>query len=257
MKSQPVTAMILAGGLGTRLRGIVEDLPKPMARVAEKPFLEWLIRQVRSHEIRSAVLCTGYLGNIVEEYFGDGSKWGLSLSYSRETLPMGTAGALRLAIEKTRARTLLVLNGDSYCRYDLKRLLTAHESQKAAATLWLVPVAERLRYGTVATNPDGSVSSFVEKDVKAEGEYINAGVYLLNRDLIASIPQNIKLSLETEVLPSLVGRGLYAVRGEGPFIDIGTPESFAIASSFMKNEQPKLGHIGIVSQLLYGRVCNR
>ena len=148
---------------------------------------------------------------------------------------MGTAEALRLAIEKTRARTLLVLNGNSYCRYDLKRLLTAHESQKAAATLWLVPVAERLRYGTVATNPDGSVSSFVEKDVKAEGEYINAGVYLLNRDLIASIPQNIKLSLETEVLPSLVGRGLYAVRGEGPFIDIGTPESFAIASSFMKS----------------------
>lgn len=238
---QPVTAMILAGGLGTRLRDVLDDRPKPMAQVAGKPFLEWLIRQAYSQGVRLVVLCTGYRGNIIEEYFGDGKKWGVNLSYSRETSPLGTAGALRFAIERTRVETLLVLNGDSYCRYNLEHLLTAHKSRKASATLWVVPVAERLRYGAVEITPEGSVRSFVEKGVNAERGYINAGVYLLRRDLIASIPKDIKLSLETEVLPSLVGRGLYAVRGEGPFIDIGTPESFAIASSFMKNEQLNLG----------------
>lgn len=237
MRTEPVEAMILAGGFGSRLRGILDDLPKPMARVAGKPFLEWLLRQARSQGVQSAVLCTGYLGQIVEAYFGDGSRWGVRLAYSRETSPLGTAGALRLGVDRTSAKNLVVLNGDSYCRYDLELFLHYHESREASATLWLVPVADRLRYGTVAINPDGSVSSFIEKSGRAGRGYVNSGVYLMERAILESVQPSAKVSLEKDVLPSLVGHGLYAVKGDGPFIDIGTPEAFARASSFMERER--------------------
>lgn len=235
-------ALILAGGFGTRLRSVLHDRPKPMAEVAGKPFLEWLLLKAAREGVKRFILCTGYLGDVVFSHFGDGSLWGLEIVYSREESALGTAGALCLAEPLLREETVLVLNGDSYCEYDATILLEAHRRLRSAATIWLVEVADSDRYGSVSLRADGSVESFREKGAGGGRGLINAGVYALNRRLIRSIPAGRSVSLEKETFPGLVGHGLHGVVGSGSFIDIGTPESFQKAGEFLQaNSVPEGG----------------
>lgn len=233
-------AMILVGGRGTRLQTKVADRPKPMADVGGRPFLEWLLVALRAQGVRRVVLCTGYLGHVVEAHFGDGSPWGLNLSYSWEPVPLGTGGAVRLAVGWMQGDRVLVLNGDSLCPLDVGRLSAAHADTRASATMWLVEVDDCRRYGAVDIDPDHMVRGFAEKSPTSHSSLINAGVYLIERSVIEDIPTGRAVSLETEVFPALVGRGLYGVTGEGPFLDIGTPEAYAAAGEF-------LGQLGLVS----------
>ena len=237
MKAEIPPALVLAGGLGTRLKGVVDDRPKPMALVAGRPFLEWLVLRARAQGVCEITFCTGHMGEAVEEYFGDGRKLGVALHYSREKTPIGTGGALRLAIKDTPGEEFLVLNGDSYCPYDLRRLNAFHAATSAAATLWVVPTEDCARFGAVRVSSSGSILSFTEKDATKGPGLVNAGVYILDRGVVEEIPDGRCVSLEREVLPSLIGHGLSAVTGEGYFIDIGTPESYAQADAFMKCEQ--------------------
>ena len=237
MSSDSIDAFILAGGLGTRLRGVIDDRPKPLAEVAGKPFVEWLILQARAQRVRRFILCTGFLGEMMPALLDDGRRLKVDLEYSREDAPLGTGGALRLAVQRAHTDMVLVLNGDSYCRYDLKQLTTVHRNASAEATIWLVPLDDCTRYGTVEVSPDGSVRSFHEKDHESRQGLINTRVYLMQRETIEKLPAGRNISLERDVLPALVGRGLHAVLGNGPFIDIGTPESLSLASSFMCGER--------------------
>ena len=132
MRTEAPIALILAGGRGSRLQGIVHDRPKPMALIGGRPFLEWLVLQARAQGVRNLIFCTGHLAHLIEEYFGNGEKWGVTFRYSREQSPLGTAGAVRLAMETTDAREFVVLNGDSYCRYDLGQLAAIHAERSAA-----------------------------------------------------------------------------------------------------------------------------
>jgi NDP-sugar pyrophosphorylase family protein len=226
-------AIILAGGRGTRLQSIVNDRPKPMADVAGRPFLEILIDILVAQGIRRIILCTGYKSHSIEDHFNDGSKWGIEILYSRESSPLGTAGAVRNALDLVRSDPFLALNGDSYCPWNAVELLHAHASRHSAATLWLVPNDDCGRFGSVLVHPDGRVLAFLEKESRRVSGLINAGIYCLDREVVRKIPAEKQLSMETDVFPFLVGHGLYAVIGNGPFVDIGTPESFEKAQSLL------------------------
>ena len=228
-----VEAMILVGGRGTRLRAVVGDRPKPMAEVAGRPFLQWLVIGLRSQGGRRVVLCTGHMGDKVQAHLGEGSDLGVKLVYSREIAPLGTAGAVRNALELMWSDPFLVMNGDSYCRFELDMLCRSHILNRAAVTLWLVRVNDCSRYGSVVLREDGEVEAFEEKSEASRPGLISAGIYLMNRKMVESIPAGRAVSLEREVFPGLVGHGLYGVVGEGPFLDIGTPEDFARAEKFM------------------------
>ncbi len=237
-------AIIVVGGKGTRLKEIVKDRPKPMANVAGRPFLEWLLLALRAQGIRRVVLGAGYKGDMVSEYFGDGAGWGLDIAYSRETAPLGTGGAARLALKFTRTDPLLVLNGDSYCAVDLERFAAIHARRKASVSLWLVQVKDCSRYGTVTLSRQGRIAAFQEKSLRGKSGLISAGVYLFNRKAVSEIPGGRPVSLEEEVFPGLVGKALYGVVGRGPFLDIGTPDSYAAAAAVLSGELKRLEKSG-------------
>lgn len=228
-----MSAIVLVGGQGSRLRGVVSDRPKPMADVAGRPFLEWLLMALEAQGVRDVTLATGYMAEMVRAHFGDGRPWGLHLHYVHEDKPLGTGGAARHAVQTNGPDRILVLNGDSLCMFDVGRLLNVHERYAARATLWLVPMADCRRYGTVDVAEDGYVIGFHEKSPATRAGLISAGVYLLDREVLEEIPRDHPTSLEEHVFPALIGRGLYATVGGGPFLDIGTPESYASAGTFI------------------------
>jgi histidinol-phosphate phosphatase family protein len=228
------TAAILAGGLGTRLRPVISDRPKVLAPVNGRPFLAYLLNQLLEAGVRRVVLCTGYLGEQVRQIFGD--RYGaLSLVYSQESEPLGTGGALRLALPLLDSDPVLVMNGDSYCQVDLNAFLRWHKERRATASLLLTWVSNTGRYGRVLVNEEGIVQSFKEKGGTRGAGFINAGIYLLSREVLQSIPAHTVVSLEHQVFPSWIGRGLYGYAGGSSFLDIGTPESYAAAQRFFQH----------------------
>jgi NDP-sugar pyrophosphorylase family protein len=228
-------AVILAGGLGTRLRPIIADRPKVLAEVQGHPFLASLLDQVAAAEIKTVVLCTGYLGEQVRETFGNTYK-NLHLVYSQESSPLGTAGALRFAFPLFASDTVLVMNGDSFCEADLNAFWSWHCVRGAEATILLTEVADTRRYGRVQVDMEGRVLGFEEKgDANGPG-WVNAGIYLFKRCMLETIPVDKVISLEREVFPAWIGGGLYGYRSEGRFLDIGTPESYTMAEQFFAPE---------------------
>jgi len=226
-----MTAVILAGGLGIRLQSVVSDKPKVLAEVSGRPFLAYLLEQVAAAGFRDVVLCTGYMAEKVQDCFG--RAYGpLQISYSREDKPLGTGGALRWALLDISSDTVLVMNGDSYIEVDLSAYVSWFFQKKCRAALLLTKVPDAARYGRVILNEDEDVVAFKEKQEGSGAGWINAGVYLIERSLIASIPTGIPYSLEREFFPALAGKGLLGFCTEGRFIDIGTPESYAQTEAF-------------------------
>lgn len=231
MELSGITAAILAGGLGTRLRSKVSDRPKVLAEVGARLFLAYLLDQLAAAGCRTAVLCTGYLGAQVERAFG--KNYGpLRLVYSQEQMPLGTGGALRLALSHLESDPVLVMNGDSYCDLDVEAFWHWHLRQQVAASIALARVGRSERYGRVKIGADARVTDFAEKQDGAGAGWINAGIYLLSQEVMQLIPQGAGNSLEKDVFPDWVGRGLSGYMSLGRFIDIGTPEDFAAAESF-------------------------
>jgi NDP-sugar pyrophosphorylase family protein len=223
--------------LGTRLRDVASDRPKALVEVHGRPFLEWqLLALIRRGGIRRVILATGHLGEMIERHFGDGAWCGITLRYSREARPLGTAGALKLAASFSNSRHLLVLNGDTFCQFDSQRLLEVHLRNQAAATLWLTRAHDLNRFGSVAMDAHGRISGFREKEAPGDGELASAGVYVIQHEVIGKIQKGRAASLEQDVFPSLVGRGLCGVLGAGVFIDIGTPESLNSASDTLEGQ---------------------
>ena len=230
-KLEFTTTAILVGGLGSRLRPVVADRPKALASVGRKPFLVHLFDQLVAAGAKDIVLCTGYLGDSIQIMFGD-SYGPLCLSYSQESTPLGTAGALRLASHLFKSNPVMVMNGDSYCEASLGEFWLWHAARRSNATLILAKSLETQRFGQVQVGSDGTVTGFKEKGSGVSPGWINAGIYLIRRDWLEEIPKHRAVSLEREVFPQWIGRGLYGFQTDSRFVDIGTPESYASAQSF-------------------------
>jgi D-glycero-D-manno-heptose 1,7-bisphosphate phosphatase len=218
------SAVILAGGRGTRLGALTDAIPKPMLTIDGHPFIEYLVWQLSSFGIKTIVISCGYLGDIVRDYFGDGAGWGMEIRYSNEETPLGTGGAARLAASLVDDESFLLLNGDSVCEVDCRRLLeTAGGDILGAMTLIRVP--DGGRYGKVELDAEGLVAAFHQNGPSNGPALVNAGVYALRKELVDLIPASGPSSLERDVLPLLTGR-IKGVIAEGFFIDMGLPETY-------------------------------
>jgi NDP-sugar pyrophosphorylase family protein len=220
-----VRAFVLCGGRGTRLRSVLADRPKSMALISGTPFLQLLLERLRSQGIDDVILGTGYMADKIEGYFRSGKKFAVRIRYSREDEPLGTGGALKLA-EPLISDPVLVLNGDSYVEWALVPMLELFTSKNADLVIVVQAVADVARYGSVAFDQDGRVTHFVEKGAAAGPGLINAGVYLLPKQIVRELPSDRAISLEKEVFPRLLGRRVYGLVSTGLFIDIGIPEDF-------------------------------
>ncbi len=215
---------MLVGGLGTRLRRVTGDTPKPLVRVRGRPFLEWLLISLRRRGARRIVLCTGYGHQQIEATLGDGRRLGVRLRYSVEPAPAGTAGAVALALPLL-ADPFVLWNGDTYSGLDWRSLLARHLRLQAVVTIALVPVANVSDFGRVVVDQHDRVVAFEEKTATGPG-LVNAGVYAINHASLDEGPPGKGCSLEREVLPRLVrqtGR-VYAYYTRRPVLDIGTPD---------------------------------
>jgi NDP-sugar pyrophosphorylase family protein len=226
-----ITVAILAGGLGTRLRSVISDRPKVLAPVAGRPFLAWWLDALNAQGFRDVILCTGYRAAQVEETFGQ-SFGNLSLRYSVEDMPLGTGGAVHKALPLVRSHEILVLNGDSFCHQDLRPFLRQHFEHSRRASLVVTSVPDVARFGSVQFASDGRVQQFREKSGQRGSGWINAGIYLLSRELFSVLPAHFNISLERDLLPQWLGQEIQAFASNGRFIDIGTPESLADAAEF-------------------------
>jgi D-glycero-alpha-D-manno-heptose 1-phosphate guanylyltransferase len=226
-----ITAAILAGGRGTRLQSVMADCPKVLAAVGGRPFLSYLLDQLVASGVREVVLCTGYMAEQVRGAFGDKYR-SLRLLYSQEDIQLGTAGALRHASSFFKSKSVLVMNGDSFCEVDLRAFYNWHCNRGAEATLLLAKVPDTRRYGRVKLGANGLLLRFNEREDERDTGWINAGIYLINYSLILTIPANSNVSLEHDMFPGWIGRGLFGYRSEGRFLDIGTPEAYAEAGQF-------------------------
>lgn len=223
-------AVILAGGLGTRLRTAVPDLPKCMAPVAGKPFLYYVIDYFQQQGIQEFILSLGYKHEIIEEYVKSEFRNG-RFTFSIESEALGTGGAVKLACSKTSAQTILVLNGDTLYKVDNAGLGTFHETREADCTLCLKPMKEFDRYGVVQLNRDYGIKLFNEKKFYSEG-LINGGVYALNVSRFQQEHLPEKFSFEKDYLQALyMNRRMYGFIQDRYFIDIGIPEDYKRAQS--------------------------
>ena len=223
-------AIVLAGGLGTRLRSVVDGAPKPMAPVKGRPFLTFVLDPLVHAGFTAAVLAAGYRHEAIRSYFG-ASYRGLALSYSVEREPLGTGGAIALAWSHVRAGEAFVLNGDTYLELDYASMLEAHARARTELTIAVCQVPDAGRYGALEL-ADDRVQGFVEKGRSGPG-WINAGTYLMGASLSARFPRGA-FSFERDFLASEIAelRPL-AFRSSGPFIDIGTPEDYAAAERLL------------------------
>lgn len=226
-------AIVLVGGEGTRLRPLTNDVPKPALTLVDRPFLAYMIEWLAAHGVTEAVLACGFLPDVLQEALGEGEHAGVRLTYVVEPERRGTAGAIRFAADALGDdldERFLALNGDVLTDLDLTALIDAHREREARATIALYPVEDSSAYGLVSVDGEGSVTEFVEKTGESVPGEINAGAYCLERSVLDLIPPDREVSIEREIFPLLVGDGLAALRLEGYWMDIGTPERYLRAS---------------------------
>jgi NDP-sugar pyrophosphorylase family protein len=232
---QDIPVILLVGGMGTRLQPILPSTPKPLAPVGDVPFLQLLVLQLRSQGIRRIVMSTGYLAGQIEEEFGDGHQLGVAIKYSKESRPLGTGGAVKFAERHlSQVSDFLVMNGDSFLELDFRQLIHFHREHRGIVTMAVRSVPDASRYGTVQLETLNRVVGFSEKTGSQVPGVVNGGVYLFNRTVLEHIPDGPS-SLEKDIFPRLLERGVYGLEQHGMFIDIGTPEDYSRAQALCRN----------------------
>ncbi len=224
-----VKAVILVGGQGTRLRPLTCNTPKSMVPVLNIPFLEHVIHNLRAHNITDIILAQHHLAAPMVQYFGDGARFGVHLTYVMEDSPRGSAGAVKNA-EKYLKSTFLVLNGDIFHNRDFTDMLAYHHRNNARATIALAPVEDPIIYGMVDTDTNGRVKRFIEKPKREDvtTNLINAGTWVIEPEVLQRIPPDVKCSFEREIFPGLIrdGKPVYAYPSHRYWMDTGTPEKY-------------------------------
>ena len=237
---EQISAVVLAGGFGRRIQHLLPDLPKPMAPVNGRPFLEWVVRYLAAQKIRRVILSTGHLAETIEKHFQSQPVKDVRVACVPETKPLGTAGGFLNAIHdaadggRPQGPAWLVMNGDSLAPAPLAQMFQSLDDSKNDGAILGVRVADASRFGTISQNARGELAGFNEK--KPGAGVINAGIYLFRAAAIDSFPDKTPLSFETEVFPALIAEKirLKVCVTDAPFLDIGTPESLPLAEEFIR-----------------------
>ncbi len=223
-------AVILVGGLGTRLRPLSINTPKSMMPVVNIPFIEYVIRRLSRHNIKHVILAISHLAQPIKNYIGDGSRFGVSITYTIEETALGTAGAVKNTAQYLDDEAFVVLNGDIFTDLDISAMIALHNRRKAKITIALTPVEDPTIYGLIETDDKGRITRFLEKPSweQVTTNMINAGTYIMEADVLNSIPAQTMFSFEKGVFPPLLQKGepIYAFPSSCYWMDIGTPEKY-------------------------------
>ena len=243
MAPADLTSVVLAGGFGTRIKHLLADIPKPMAPVGDRPFLEWVLRFLAVQGVRDSILSTGYRAEVIEKYFAPQPIPGLHVASRQETEPRGTAGGFLYAIagRQPKPAAWLVTNGDSLVLANLTAFCASLDQNNWDAAILGVHMNDAARYGTVKVDAQNRLVAFHEK--RPGAGLINAGVYLFRAGVVDRFPNKAVLSFETDVFPQLLAQGVRigVHAAAAPFIDIGTPDSLESANAFIKQHRSAFG----------------
>jgi len=231
LKSEDIDVVILCGGVGARLGSEVKGRPKPMVDINGKPFLDILIEHVSSFGFKRFILCTGYKSEFIEDYYRN-KKIAVQFQISEEIKPLGTGGAIKNAEPLIQSDRFIALNGDSFCQVSLIRLQEFHQEKKSQLSLVLTQVDDAKGFGTVRLSETNEILGFEEKISSDKLTIINSGIYLFETDILSEISADENISLEHDVFPSLIGKGMYGYITNEKLFDIGTPERLSIARNF-------------------------
>lgn len=228
-------AVILAAGLGSRIRPVLINTPKAMITVHELPFLAYLLAHLKKNGIKNVVLAVGYLSYVIKNYFGNGERFGMSLLYSENHLPMGTAGEIKLA-EPYLEERFFVINGDTYICEDYSKILKFHLFKKATVTIVTAKAKRGIVGGKVLIGKEDVVKSFTERGSYRNSGWVNAGLYIFEKEILSAIPKKIRLSLEKDIFPKIIRKkAVYAFSSKHRLLEVGTPEGYLKVVKLVKN----------------------
>lgn len=226
-------AIILCGGLGTRLQSIQPDLPKILTPIGDRTLLDILLCQITRAGLNRVILSLGHLSEKVIEYVDNIDKPNIEIIKVIESKPLGTGGALKLASLRSNSDHVLVINGDSYTDINPSDLLQFHVKYNSSLTMLVVKAVDSSRYGSVLVDSSFLVKSFQEKSTNNKDEpLVNAGMYVIDRSILSRIEDDTTISLERDIFPNLIGDQYYAYISDRKFLDIGTPDSLSAAEQF-------------------------
>ena len=221
---EKIDVLILCGGLGKRLGKITENMPKPMIEIRGKPFLDIIIRYAASFGFQRFILCAGYKKDVMEYYYKYNRNPGVIFSPEREDKLLGTGGAIKNARGLIKSNPFVVMNGDSFARVDLKKLIDFHKEKNALVSIALSEyIKTRNDAGAVSVNKNGKITDFSEKKNCKGNCYMNTGIYIFSKKIFLDMPKKSKFSLEYELIPALIGKNLYGYVCRANVVDIGVP----------------------------------
>ena len=227
-----IDVVILCGGYGKRLQTIVKDIPKPMAKIKRRPFLDIVIDFIVSYGFKRFILCTGYKADVIERYYKQKTNK-LIIEFSREEKPLGTGGAIKNAENYIKSSPFLVVNGDSFCKINLKEFVDFHFRRDALISIAVTNTDVCDDYGTINIDDSHRITEFNEKIKGYKNRLINAGFYLLQREAFSLMPEKINFSIERDFFPQIIKKNLYAFETQESLIDIGTPERYEKAKHLL------------------------
>ena len=225
-------ALVLSGGLGSRLRSVVNDRPKPMADMNGQPFLVFLLDYLYCSGLERVIICAGYKSAYIVENLNY-DREGFSVEIQEEKELLGTGGAIKSALSMLKGNDFFVLNGDSFCECDFKELEATHLSRQSAITLLVAKVKNTDGFGTVTLDDKGKLVGFQEKTGKSKSNLVNAGVYIFNKNVMSLFPASRRFSLEYDFFPKVLSHAT-GVIVDSALYDIGTPESYRFASKNLR-----------------------
>jgi len=234
LKPDQIDVVILCGGKGKRLQPVLNDRPKPMAKINGRPFLDILIDYIANYGFQRFILCTGYMRNFIKEYYQK-KKGEIEILFSEERGALGTAGAIKNAEPIINSSTFMVMNGDSICKIDLSEFIKFHFKKNALISMAVTKKINNTDYGAVTLNYFQQIDKFREKINDGKDDFVNAGVYLFQKEVLKSLPLHKCFSLENDFLPVFDKKRFYGYITSKILIDIGTPKSYKNARRVLKN----------------------
>jgi NDP-sugar pyrophosphorylase family protein len=236
VRTKDIDVVILCGGLGTRLKDVVDDRPKSMAEINGRPFLDILVDYVAGYGFTRFILCTGFKGDLIRRHY-ENKRGRLMFMVSGEDQPLGTGGAIKNAESLIKSDMFLALNGDSLCEINIEDFVNFHIKKGGLISVAVTGMESPIDYGIIRLDRDQKVIGYGEKIPVSGNDLINAGLYVFDKKILKEIPSGRKLSLEYDVFPGILDKGVYGYVAEKRLLDIGTPERLAMAKDYFREDK--------------------